>query len=297
MNVRTKGLIQAVANNDLKTAKQYAKLIIDNDKTQANQMFCNHIRNVIERTNLMELPYEIKGLLLIEDATVTFNENRYFLSERERAVADEVLGMYEVSQKLSEISIQYLNSLLLHGESGTGKTLFGKYIAYKLGLPFVYMNFSNVISSYLGSTAKNISKAFEFIENRKCVFMIDELDVIGMVRGREDVGEMARITIGLMQALDFVKNDTVIVGATNRLDMIDPALLRRFAITHQVIQFTKQEMFSMIRRFLDNVGISYHQNDVMKYCDEPKTQAVAMNDVVRAIAKAIRRKTDFQMSG
>lgn len=297
MNSKLESLIKSVAENDLQKAKLYVKLIVDADKSQVNKSFCNQIRNKLQASslNLMELPHDIKGILFMEDVSVSFNENRYYLSEREKEVAEEVLGMYETSKKLSEMGIQYLNSLMLHGESGTGKTLFGRFLAYKLGLPFAYMNFSNAISSYLGSTTKNISKAFEFIEKQKCVFMIDEVDAIGMVRGKEDVGEMARITIGLMQALDCVKNDTVIIGATNRIDMIDPALLRRFAMTHNVNKFSEQELYSMISKYLNDVGIKYQKNDIEEYCKGQNSQAIVINEVVRAIAKSIRNNSDFML--
>ena len=298
MNDNLKGLIRAVAENNTQKAKSFIKIIIDLDKTQANKGFCRMIMNTIQSSsmNLLELPQDIKGILYMEDVSMSFNPNRYYLSDRESKVADEVLGMYQTSQRLSEMGIQYLNSLILHGESGTGKTLFGRYIAYKIGLPFAYMNFSNAISSYLGSTGKNISKAFEFIEKQKCVFMVDEVDAIGMKRGREDVGEMSRVTIGLMQALDCVKNDTIIIGATNRLDMIDAALLRRFTITHEVIKLYKSEMESMICKYLNDVGVQYQIKDIQGYCETQKSQAVVISDLVRAIAKSIRYNTDFVMS-
>lgn len=299
MNDKLKSLIKAVANNDTKTAKQYVKLIIDDDKTQANKTFCNHIKHILQTstTNLIELPQDVKGILLMEDVSMSFNENRYFLSERESTVLEEVLEMYETSQKLFGMGIQYLNSLILHGESGTGKTLFGRFLAYKLGLPFAYINFSNTISSYLGSTAKNINKAFEFIEKQRCIFMIDEVDAIGMVRGKEDVGEMARVTIGLMQSLDRVRNDTIIVGATNRLDMIDPALLRRFTMIHHVTKFSEQEMASMVIKYLEDVGVHYCEDDIRNYCKVQNSQALVINDVVRAIAKSIRGNSDFTLRG
>ncbi|MDQ7094186.1 AAA family ATPase [Desulfosporosinus sp. PR] len=299
MNANLEGLIRSVADNDIQKAKQYIRIIIDEDKTQKNQYFCRAIRNKLQVSsqNLIELPQDIKGILLMEDVSISFNENRYYLSEREEAIANEVLGMYETSKKLSEMGIQYLNSLMLYGESGTGKTLFGKYLAYKLELPFAYMNFSNAINQYLGGTGKNISKAFEFIEKQKCVFMLDEVDTIGMKRGKEDVGEMARIVIGLMQALDCVKNDTVIVGATNRLDMIDLALRRRFSLAHEVKRLSKEEMYLMITRFLNDVSIKYSEEDIKKYCEYPNTQAITLNDVVRAIVKSIRTNSDFTLTG
>ncbi|MFA5324301.1 MAG: ATP-binding protein [Smithella sp.] len=299
MNENLRRLIRAVAENNTEKAKVYVKVILDEDKTQANRGFCSMIKNMLQSSsmNLMELPHDIRGILHMEDVSASFNINRYYLSDRESKIADEVSGMYQTSQRLSEMGIQYLNSLLLHGKSGTGKTLFGKYIAYKLGLPFVYMNFSNAISSYLGSTGKNISKAFEFIEKQKCVFMIDELDAIGIKRGEEkEVGEIARITISLMQALDCVRNDTVILGATNRLDMIDPALLRRFTMMHEVTALSKSETETMICDYLRDVGVPYELQDIQEYCKNQRCQAAVINDVVRAIARSIRYNDKFLLS-
>lgn len=290
MNDRLKGIINAVADNDVQKAKQFTKLLIDEDKTKKNKWFCDSIRRKLEASsmNLIELPYDVRDILHMEDVSISFNESRYFLSGRERKVFEDIRGMYQTSIKLSEMGIQYLNSLMLFGESGTGKTLFGKYVAYKLGLPFAYMNFSNAISSYLGSTAKNISKAFSFIEKQKCVFMVDEIDAIGMMRGKEDVGEMARITISLMQALDCIRNDTIIIGATNRIDMIDKALLRRFAIKHEVLRFNKKEINNMIIKFLDDVGVQYDTSNVQEYSGLGECQAVVINGVIQNIAKSIR---------
>jgi len=297
MNYKMKSLLQAVAENNIQHAKQYAKCIVEADKTQANKEFCSRILNILQSPSmdLVKLPHNLEGIISMEDVSISFNEGRYYLSSREKEIFDEVLGMYQTSQKLSEMGINYLNSLMLHGESGTGKTLFGRYLAYKLELPFVYMNFSNTISSYLGTTGKNISNAFEFVEKQKCVFMIDEVDAIGMKRGKEDVGEMARITIGLMQALDCLRNDTIIIGATNRLDMIDVALLRRFSIVHNVKKFSEQELYGLISRYLDDVGIRFNICEVVSYCNSQKSQAIALNDVVRAISRSVRYNTEFKM--
>jgi len=117
-----------------------------------------------------------------------------------------------------------------------------------------------------------------------------------MRRGKEDIGEMARITISLMQSLDCVRNDTIIIGATNRLDMIDSALLRRFTLVHEVVKFSEKEMFLMISKFLDDVKINYNDHDIKKYCETRRSQALAINDAVRAIARSIRFNSEFLLS-
>lgn len=290
-------LIDAIVKGDFQRAKRTCRMIVDKDKTQSNRDFCTAVKRILENSSIefMELPGDVKDILYMEDTSLSFNEGRYFLSKREEEVLDEVCGMYEIGKKLTEMGIRYLNSLLLHGENGTGKTLFGKYIAYRLGLPFVYLNFSNTIESYLGETSKNIDKAFNFIENQKCVFMIDELDAVGLVRGEESISEMSRITIALMQALDRVKNDVVIVSATNRLDMIDKALLRRFTIRHEVKRFSEKELEGMVTKFLDDVGIRYDIENIRRYVENRPCQAEAINDVVRSIARSLRAGECFSL--
>jgi SpoVK/Ycf46/Vps4 family AAA+-type ATPase len=297
LNKNIEGILNAVADNDLQKAKQYVKIIVDEDETQANRWLCQSIKRKLQASslNFIELPQDVKSIIHMEDVSISFNENRYYLSERENKVLEEVIGMYQTSLKLSEMGIQYLNSLMLYGESGTGKTLFGKYVAYKLGLPFVYMNFSNAISSYLGSTGQNISKAFAFIEKQKCVFMVDEIDAIGLKRGTKDIGEMSRVVISLMQALDLIRNDTIIIGATNRFDMIDSALSRRFTMKHEVKRFSENELAGMATKFLDDVNIPYSLQKVTEFCKDKICQYNVINELIRAIAYSIRTGNSFEL--
>lgn len=291
MSTETKGLIMAVAKNDIQEAKRISKIILAKDTSKTNASYIGKVTNMLNTSslNLLELPHNLQGLLMLEDVTLSFQEDRYYLSQREKTIMDEILCMYQVGMKLSELSIPYVNSLMLYGESGTGKTMFGRYAAYKLGLPFAYVNFSNVIDSYLGATSKNIQKVFSYIEQNKCVLMLDEIDAIGASRGQDSIGEIGRITISLMQCLDRVCNDTVIIGATNRLESIDTALLRRFTMQHEVLKLNSEEMFDMIVGFLDAVHIIYDRADIQSYCEKTDyAQALIMNDLIRKIAWSIK---------
>lgn len=288
MNDLDRRLIESVCRNDLQSAKKIVKIILEQDKTQKNRMFVNRYLTMLNNSamNLMELPADLKNLLIMEDVSVSFNENRYYLSNRESKVVEKILKLNKASQRLAEIGVNYINSTILCGESGTGKTTFGRYIAHKMGIPFAYLNFSRVVDSYLGSTQKNISKVFDHVKQRKCVFMIDEIDAIGMRRrDSKEVGEMSRIVISLMQNLDMLTNDVVLLGATNRLDIIDEALLRRFTTKHEIKRPNKQERYEIASKFLADVDFDYDDDWLIGICERDNTQSGLMNELVEALVE------------
>ena len=293
LNENIKDLIRSVADNDLQKAKVYANIIVSNEKSNNNQNFCRIIKAKLEsQHNFIELPFDLKEILKMEDVS-NFNENRYFLSDREREIFNQISIAQNTNNKLSEMGLRYVNATLLYGESGTGKTTFGKYVAYKLGLPFAYLNFSNCINSYLGATSKNISKVFDDISKQKCVFMIDEIDAIGIKRGKEDLGEMSRIVISLMQAFDLLENEIIVIAATNRKDMIDEALLRRFSIKHEVKTLNEYETRFLIEMFLQDLNIEYNKENIEKYSKINNKQNEIVNDVIKAIIKMLNDKSKF----
>lgn len=288
MNDLDRKLIETVCRNDLQSAKKIVKIILEQDKTQKNRMFVSRYLTMLNNSamNLMELPADLKNLLIMEDVSVSFNENRYYLSNRESKVVEKILKLNKASQRLAEIGVNYINSTILYGESGTGKTTLGRYIAYKMGIPFTYLNFSRVVDSYLGSTQKNISKVFDHVKQQKCVFMIDEIDAIGMRRrDSKEVGEMSRIVISLMQNLDTLTSDVVLLGATNRLDIIDEALMRRFTTKHEVKRLNQQERYEMASKFLTDVDFDYDDEWLIGICEKDNTQAGLMNKLVEALVE------------
>lgn len=230
----------------------------------------------------------------------TFNEQRYFLSNREADLLRHIELMREVGGKLNAMGLHYANTSIIYGDSGTGKTMFGRYVAFRFNLPFVYVNFSGLVDSLLGGTAKNISKAFEYVRSEPCVFMLDEIDCISESRssgGSDGPGkEMNRITITLMQELDRITNEHVILAATNRIDTIDKALLRRFSRIHEVKVFSSEEKESMVKRLLDDLGVLYDVDDVATYCaSHSHTQYSCIKHTIEAVADSLQNDQPFKL--
>lgn len=288
-----KRLIRAISQNDIQSAKKCAIACVTEDTTSKNKMFCNKYRNILESSgsNMMELPYDLKNILCVEDVSNSFKEGRYYLSDREKAVFENIVRMKKVNERLMEMGISYLNSTLLYGESGTGKTTFGRYVAYKTGLPFCYLNFSNLVDSYMGNTSKNISKAFNYVISNTCVFMLDEIDCISIERSNSSDGgssaEMARVTITLMQEFDKLTNDIIVLGATNRIDRIDKALLRRFTVKHEVKPLRGIERINMAERFLEDLEINLPHREYCMTVESSKNQSELINGLIELIAREI----------
>lgn len=91
-----------------------------------------------------------------------------------------------------------------------------------------------------------------FVVNHVAIMNIDEIDTIAMRRGlNNDIGEMNRVVISLMQELDQLPNDLIIVATTNRYDQLDSALVRRFTVCQKVDAYNREDAVRLLRMFFD----------------------------------------------
>jgi len=213
-------------------------------------------------SDLEEVPYET--ILRLE---VTMPDFREALREVEPSAIREVFvevpnvrwsdvgGLGEVKQRLVEAvewPLTYAKlfarartkapkGILLHGRPGTGKTLLAKAVATETDVNFIAVKGAALLSKYVGESERAVRELFKKARQAApCILFLDELDAMAPTRGglNGDTHVMERVISQLLTELDGIEElrGVVVLGATNRLDIIDPALLRpgRFDLLLQV---------------------------------------------------------------
>lgn len=294
MNSFEKQIVNFAVNNNFTAITSLCKSKVEAITASGEQRWKEHILQQFEKKEALEIPFNLENILIAEDIE-KFNEDRYFVTDREKTVVEEILRAEKVKKHMEKLDIQYSSNVLLHGESGTGKTTLGKYIAKILNRPYFYINLSNLVDSLLGGTQKNLGRVFDFLRDKECILMLDEIDAIAIKRGTNinEVGEINRVVISLMQELDRVGNKVFIIAATNRFDIIDDALLRRFQIQHEVKKFSGDEKIKMVVKFINSVNtVSEIPFSIGDFIEKDETQAIFMTRVIKEMAKSIEKGTE-----
>lgn len=149
-----------------------------------------------------------------------------------KTMVEDIISFIKNPDKYSQVGARMPKGLLLYGPPGTGKTLMAKAIAGEAGVPFYAMSGSDFVQMYVGVGASRIRNLFNKAKkSEKAVIFIDEIDAIGKKRARNASASNDErdqtLNALLTEMSGFHDNQGIIViGATNRLDTLDEALLR-----------------------------------------------------------------------
>ena len=165
---------------------------------------------------------------------------------------------YRRADEMRRHGLKVRSKLLFCGPPGCGKTLCAEIFAAELGLPLFLVKLDRLISSYLGETAGNVRKIFEFARKQPCVLFFDGFDALA--RSRDDSSEhneLRRVVNSLLLFIHHIRPKGFLIAATNLDRSLDLAVWQRF---DEVVWFDKPDR-SMIGRFLrlkfKNVAIAF----------------------------------------
>ena len=161
-------------------------------------------------------------------------------ADEEKAELEEVVDFLKDASKFVELGARIPKGILLVGPPGTGKTLLARAVAGESGVPFFSISGSDFVEMFVGVGASRVRDLFENAKkNSPCIIFIDEIDAVGRQRGAGLGGghdEREQTLNQLLVEMDgFEGNEgIIIVAATNRPDILDPALLRPGRFDRQI---------------------------------------------------------------
>ena len=160
--------------------------------------------------------------------------------DEEKAELAELVDFLKNGEKYTELGARIPKGVLLVGPPGTGKTLLAKAVAGEAGVPFLSISGSDFVEMYVGVGASRVRDLFEQAKKKSpCIVFIDEIDAVGRHRGTGMGGgndEREQTLNQLLVEMDGFGSNTgvIVIAATNRPDVLDPALLRPGRFDRQI---------------------------------------------------------------
>ena len=233
--------------------------------------------------HMEQLPIDQKSRLpLLEEQAPP--SSPIFLSDIHGQVVRDFIWDAQHAKQLADKGIAGRINLLLSGAPGTGKTLLASHIAAALDKPLYVVRLDSLVSSLLGDTSKNVRALFDFFNRKGSILFLDEMDAIAKVRDdRHELGELKRVVNTVLQGLDAVDEHSIIIGATNHPQLLDPAIWRRFPYRMDIGLPDKQVRQDMWNHFMFE-GADAERSETLAEISEGMSGAD-----IQAIAFAARR--------
>lgn len=212
---------------------------------------------------------------------VVFNEN---VAKQ----IDDFLLEQQFKEKLLSFKLPIANKILMYGATGCGKTMTAKAIAKHLNKKLVIVNLATIISSKLGETSKNIDALFKEAQYEGLVLFFDEFDSLGQIRDydNKDNSEMKRVVNAILQLIDNFPQKSILMAATNQIQMIDEALKRRFELHLEFTNPTNETLDFYYDKLLANFPEAYRKVNRIYNTSFAEAKNAALYQVKKNIIQA-----------
>jgi SpoVK/Ycf46/Vps4 family AAA+-type ATPase len=327
-------LFQAYVGEDTNEFIKVAQDIIKEEERKKHTLLAKNLKEILSsKENLsiiqskfskryksnIPIPRDVeKGFPLFEIKEYYSNFNDLVLSNDVSEQLNFIVEEIRSSEVLNTYGLKPKQKILFCGPPGTGKTLSAKVLSSVIGYPLVYIKFDSIISSYLGETATNLRKIFEFIKQGEWIVLFDEFDIIGKKRDDPyEHGEIKRVVNNFMQMMDNYEGESLLIAATNHQYLLDTAIWRRFDDIlyfdmpdnpRRQLLFNKYLKVFKISKDIDIQNLADSTNDfspadIAQTCEEALRRAILNNikeikseDINWSIKQQQRKKSIIRMA-
>jgi SpoVK/Ycf46/Vps4 family AAA+-type ATPase len=258
-------IIEGAVNADQEKVAAYSLQFCDRLEADGEIEGAKRIKQILGRGKLKRLGFArstpgtenhgvpVDGesrMAMADEEHLKAGEIELFLPPEIEKVVKQFLAFFRAADRLMANGVGIAPSMLIYGPPGCGKTQLARFVAAELELPLVTARADGLISSYLGSTAKNLRLLFEHAASRPCVLFLDEFDALAKMRDDAgEMGELKRVVISLLQNIDALGNDHILLAATNHEHLLDKAIWRRFSHRIRLSEPDKILRTKMLRKF------------------------------------------------
>lgn len=236
-------IVDGAIRQDASKVRNYALLVADKLENGGDAISAKRLRQLVEEKSGELRPARLNQgstppvdqesrFPLLELVNVTNASEPFVCDPDQQAVVNEFASIVEKRGVLERHGLESSASLLLYGPPGCGKSLLAQHIAQRLGLPLYLARLDSLVSSFLGSTSKNLRAVFDYAARQPCILFLDEFDAVAKLRDDpHEMGELKRVVNSFLQAFDSHAKDIIVIAATNHDQLLDAAIWRRFQLT------------------------------------------------------------------
>jgi SpoVK/Ycf46/Vps4 family AAA+-type ATPase len=229
-----KALIRSYQTEDDERFYTLALQVAAHEAQQGHGALAHEIRDIVDKakrarsaTVLIKFPQDLSGL--VSSSRPETPLSALVVGPDLKVRIQRIIHEHRQQAKLMKHGLANRRKILLSGPPGTGKTMTARVLSHELRLPLHTIQVDRMVTRFMGETAAKLRQIFDLIREEPGVYLFDEFDAIGGDRSLDnDVGEMRRVLNSLLQFIEQDTSDSLIIGATNNVGLLDRALFRRF---------------------------------------------------------------------
>jgi len=290
-------LLKSGMEGNTDSFRQVSEAIILEERQKQHHLLANDLERIVHgrpsnassgiRHLVQNIPVDReRGIPLLEVREPVRSLSDVVLSDENRSCIEELLMEHHRSETLQSFGMQPVDRILFCGPPGCGKTLTAEVVATELSRSLVIVRLDSVISSYLGETAANLRKVFDFISTSPMVVLFDEFDALAKERSDlAEHGEIKRVVNTVLQMMDSYQGKSIMIAATNHEGILDSAVWRRF---EEVLLFEPPNL-EQLRKLLElKLRGVRREFDIDDAYDIGMFKGMSHADVERVLRRAIK---------